>query len=124
MKNNYKGEAAINFDFNAWAELAKKDPELFNQKRKQAVSELIEKAPLNMQNRLRGLQWRVDLEIQRSNNPMDACLRIYRMMMDSVYSPGGLLETLNNLHEYDKIASYNINNNNAVVQFPVNPTLS
>ena len=54
-----------------------------------------------MHRRLRGLQWRVDMEIRCSKNSTDACLRIYKMMMSSVYAPGGLLEALNNLLESD-----------------------
>jgi len=37
-----------------------------------------------MQRRLRGLQWRVDVERKRSHNAMDAAIRIYDMMWESV----------------------------------------
>lgn len=96
--NNNKKDTTVKFDFKAWAELAEKDPGLFEQEGRQAVQSLIKSAPPHMWKRLNGLQWRVDTEILRADNPMDACLRVYRMMMDLVYSPGGLLESLNSLH--------------------------
>ncbi len=43
--------ATTAFDFDAWVELAKNDPEKFEQKRKEAVSELIESVPEPMQQR-------------------------------------------------------------------------
>ncbi len=92
-------KVTTSFDFDSWVELAKSDPEKFEQKRKEAVNELIESVPEPMQQRLNGLQWRIDMDVRRSSNTMDACLRIYKMMMDSVYSPGGLFEALNALLE-------------------------
>ena len=101
--SNKNNKVATIFDFDAWVELAKSDPEKFEQKRKESVSELIESVPEPMRQRLNGLQWRIDMEIRRSSNSMDACLRIYKMMMDSVYSPGGLFEALNALLENGRV---------------------
>ena len=78
-------------------QLAKMDPEKFKEQRNHAVNTMIDSAPLVLQKRLRGLQWRIDMEIRRSKNPMDSCLRINRMMMNSVYARGGFVESFENL---------------------------
>lgn len=85
------------FDFDYWRELAEKDPEQFEECRRRAINEVIDASPSSMQRRLRGLQWRVDMEIGRSKNAMDSCVRINRMMMDSVYAKDGLLDAIQNL---------------------------
>lgn len=82
------------FDFDTWMELAKKDPEAFEQRRQSLIKSTIDKAPEALQQRLAGLQWTVDCKIKSSKNPLDACVKISQMMMDSVYEEGGLLEAL------------------------------
>ncbi len=87
----------IGFDFDHWARLARTDPETFEQKRSELINEFIEKAPEHMKRRLNGLQWQVDTVRQGSSNPMAACLKISRMMWDSVLEEDGLLDSLNKL---------------------------
>lgn len=82
------------FDFDTWMDLAKKDPEAFEKKRQSLIKSTIDKAPEELQQRLTGLQWTVDCKIKASKNPLDACVKISQMMMDSVYEEGGLLEAL------------------------------
>ncbi len=97
MHNNQNSTAKFEFDFDMWSQLAKENPEEFERKRRIAVNAVISNFPASMQNRLRGLQWRIDVEIQRSKNPLDSCIRINRMMIDKVYGPGGLLDSLHDL---------------------------
>jgi hypothetical protein len=85
------------FDFNEWASLARRDPEAFEVRREEAIEQLILAAPEHLQPRLRRLQWRVDMERRRHDNPLGACLGIYGMMMDSVYGEHGLLPALKRL---------------------------
>lgn len=85
------------FDFDYWMQLAKSDPEQFERQRSDTVHAMINSSPPAIQKRLRGLQWRIDMEIRRSKNSMDACLRINQMMMNSVYASGGLIESIENL---------------------------
>jgi len=76
---------AKGFDFDYWCELAKQDPEAFEQAREQEISNYI--GTLNdesAQERLRRLQWRVEMERKLSKNPMDSAVRLYDMMWDSV----------------------------------------
>lgn len=82
------------FDFDAWAELAKRDPAAFEQLRSDTIEALLQQVPANRQHRLRGLQWRIDRTRERASNPMAACIRISQMMWDSLLGPGGLLDAL------------------------------
>ena len=83
------------FDFEEWAALAKSDPEAFEAKREQAIARFIEQASPHMQNRLRGLQWRIDMDRDRSANPLSSCMKIFNQMWSSVYGESGLLDALN-----------------------------
>lgn len=83
------------FDFEEWAALAKSDPEAFEAKREQVIARFIEQASPHMQNRLRGLQWRIDTVRDRSTNPLSSCMKIFNQMWSSVYGERGLLDALN-----------------------------
>jgi len=87
------------FDFDYWMNLAKDDPSAFDEQRTNEVKTLIESAPEHMHRRLYGLQWRIDMEVKKGKNPMDSCLRVYRMMLDSIYGEKGLLEALTQMSE-------------------------
>jgi hypothetical protein len=76
--------------FTYWSNLAKTDPERFERERKEAIEAVILQAPLEKQQRLRGLQWRIDMERSRANNPLSACIRLNKMMMDFAFSDKGL----------------------------------
>lgn len=97
MHNN--DNSAAEYDFDQWNELANQDPEEFERQRRIAIEDAINSAPASMHKRLRGLQWRIDMERERSGNPIDSCVRIHRMMIEKVYSTGGLLDSLNRLFE-------------------------
>ncbi|HFE38615.1 MAG TPA: DUF3135 domain-containing protein [Gammaproteobacteria bacterium] len=73
------------FDFDYWRNLAKKDPAAFEAAREQEINQHIAGiADGNTQERLRRLQWRVEMERKLSKNPMDAAVRLYDMMWESV----------------------------------------
>ena len=94
MKEIKNSPSAIDFDFDQWMRLADEDPEAFDKKRQTLIQATINDAPQRMTQRLNRLQWRIDTEIKLAKNPMDGCLKVYRMMMDSVYKPGGMLDAL------------------------------
>ena len=94
MKEIKNSQNTIDFDFDQWMSLAEQDPEAFEKKRRNLIQATINEAPEKMHQRLNGLQWRIDTEIKLATNPLDGCLKVYRMMMDSVYKPGGLLDAL------------------------------
>jgi len=87
-------DGTTTFAFDEWRDLAKKDPQAFEQKRQSFIDSIISEAPSKHRGRLEGLQWRIDIERQRSPNPMSACVRISSMMLDSVYGEGGLVSAL------------------------------
>ncbi|MDX2503306.1 MAG: DUF3135 domain-containing protein [Gammaproteobacteria bacterium] len=66
--------------------LAKEDPEGLEQLRKKLCSQLIDNAPKHYQRRLKGLQFQIDMERRRSNNPLHSCIKISQMMLESYQS--------------------------------------
>ncbi len=82
-------------EFNYWADLARDDPEAFERTRREAIDALIADAPPERRELLRRTQWRVDRERERAGNPMGACIRLYRMMWETLTREYGLLQALN-----------------------------
>ena len=83
-------------DFDAAVELARTDPEAFEQHRQEAIEALIASAPERNRQHLRCLQWRIDQERQRAANPIAACVKLYRMMWESFAGECGLIDTISN----------------------------
>jgi hypothetical protein len=85
------------FDFEELATLAKSDPAAFELRRRELIDGLFASIearnddPQFMQ-RLRGLQFRIDMERERSRTSMRALLRIYSMMWDSFIELNDLLQ--------------------------------
>lgn len=90
-------QATAPLDLDRLTRLAAEDPEAFEHERQRLVEALIESAPQGQQQRLRGLQWRVDAERQRAATPLAACLRISAMMWERVTEAGGLLDACRTL---------------------------
>lgn len=82
------------FDFDNWTKLAMSDPVLFEKEREKIIEEAIKKVPERGQERLRRLQWRINMKRAQCSNPLSACVHISRMMMDSVFGKGGLKDSL------------------------------
>ncbi len=87
------------FDFDSWALLAKEDPDAFEERRRELLEQVIAQAPEHLQARLRGLQWRIDMERRRYKHPLKSCIALHVMMWEAVYGKGGLLEALHRLRE-------------------------
>lgn len=64
--------------------LAQEQPDVLEKLHKQWIEELIESAPEQQQRRLRGLQWEIDAEMSKHDNPMGKCVAISKMMMESL----------------------------------------
>ena len=82
------------FDFDVWLALAASDQEAFEKQRQALVNQAISSAPAGQQQRLRGLQWRIDKIRERSGTPLAACIRISGLMWDAVLGPHGLVDHL------------------------------
>ncbi len=114
MKNNNKITKENPFDFDTWVALAQNSPDMFEKKRQELINSVIKQAPDKMQVRLNGLQWSIDAKIKTSKNPMDGCIKIYQMMMDSVYGSKGLVEALNRVDIENMDDSNHVLNNKNV----------
>lgn len=93
----HKQNSGPKFDFDEWQLLAMQDPDAFEQRRQDCITDLIERAPLPRQRRLRGLQFRIDMERRRARTPLGACIKISAMMWDSFSGPAGLQAALGGL---------------------------
>ena len=100
----------ISDDFDGWAALASSDPERFEALRQSLIDTAIGRAPSERQEQLRALQWRIDQERERSDNPIAACVSIQRMMWEKVSGDNGLLDRLKgirNLRPQAKVVHLN-----------------
>lgn len=95
----------MTLNFDEWMELARQDPAAFERQRGQAIEELILQSPPQMQQKLQCLQWRIDMERNRSKNAMEACTRVYSMMWNRVYDHDGLLDKLSLLLKVNDAAT-------------------
>jgi hypothetical protein len=83
-------------EFDHWAQLANANPDAFEARRSRLIEDFISSVPPERQPRLRRLQWRIDQIRRSARTPLASCIRISRMMWDSVLGEGGLHEVLNN----------------------------
>lgn len=72
------------FDFEAWAKLARENPEEFERRREQEIRKVIDARP-DLKHRLEGLQFRIDAERKLARTPLKACLRVSTLMWNSFY---------------------------------------
>jgi hypothetical protein len=92
-------ESGSRFDFDEWMRLAQSDPAAFESRRQAAIEALIAQAPPHVRERLQRFQWRIDMERARCDNPLQACLKLSRMMWELVYGDHGFLWSLRQLSE-------------------------
>ncbi len=85
------------FDFDSWATLAQQDPQAFEIERNRVIERAIKRAPAHTQQRLRCLQWKLDMIRNTSATPMAACLRINKLLWESLAGNNGLLANLNRI---------------------------
>lgn len=96
---------APSIDFDEWAALARSNPDAFEARRALIIEEFIGSVPAERRERLRRLQWRIDQLRRTSKTPLAACVRINRLMWESVCGHGGLLEALEHLNAVPRNAA-------------------
>ena len=106
IKSNRAGKVqaatdfCFSFDFDDWSRLAKDDPSAFEARRLALIEEFLRQFPQPDQQRLRGLQFRIDMVRRRARTPMGACLKISSMMWESLLGSHGLKTALDTLLVY------------------------
>jgi len=75
----------MEFDFDAWAKLARENPAEFERQREAALRATIAAAPPEFRQRLEGLQFRLNLERQRAGTPLGSCVRLNSLMWAGFY---------------------------------------
>lgn len=74
----------VNFNLDDWFRLAEEDIEAFESERLKLINQFIESGC--NKRLLNGLQFRINMERRRAKNPLDACIRISKMMNEQFYS--------------------------------------
>jgi len=72
----------MQFDIDEWQRLAREDPREFERRRQAEIDALITHAPPEQRERLRALQFRIDLERRRAKTALAAALRLHSMMWE------------------------------------------
>ncbi|MEJ2681106.1 MAG: DUF3135 domain-containing protein [Gammaproteobacteria bacterium] len=80
--------------FEEMVRIAEEQPEALEQLRNDMCQAVIESAPLESQRKLRGLQFKIDMERRRAKTPMASCIRLSQMMHESFAE---LREALNDM---------------------------
>jgi hypothetical protein len=75
----------MEFDFDAWARLAKDDPAEFERRRELALRAAIDAAPPDFRQRLEQLQNRLDRDRQRAPTPLASRVRMNSLLWAGFY---------------------------------------
>ena len=70
-------------DFDTLLAMHRENPESLEELRSRLTRKLLRSAPDSTRKRLEGLQFRIDMELQRASNPTARCVRLSDMMHDS-----------------------------------------
>jgi len=82
------------FNFNEWLTLHKSDPVAFEEKRELWINAVINSAPEKYQRRLNGLMFKVNAIRRQEKNPLQTCIKMSDMMLDSLSDLGFFLGDL------------------------------
>lgn len=111
------GTSICEIDFEHWATLASSDPQKFEELRQKRISAVISGTTGQRQQRLLGLQWKIDtIRAQHKVSSVAACLAISEIMWDTFHH---LAEILKSQSENNLLASTPTQQNN-IIAFPEN----
>ena len=80
--------------FDVLMDLAQNNPEQLENIRKSISEEIIQDASPRIRHRLEGINFKVDMERQRSKTPLQSCIRVAALMHDSFTQMREELDTL------------------------------
>jgi hypothetical protein len=83
--------------FEALLALAKEDPVEFEALRDQLCKQIVDQAPEHISRRLKGLQFKINMERRRSKTALKSCLELSKLMNNSLIE---LDEALSNPQEF------------------------
>jgi len=87
------GHSINDIDFEHWVTLASTDPKKFEQLRQDKISAIIERTTGQRRQRLRGLQWRIDvIRNQHKDSAAAACIAISELMWETFEHLAELLQ--------------------------------
>lgn len=84
----------MEFNFNAWAELAARDPAAFEAQRQALLEAFIRTFPPERQTKMRALQAQIEQVRQQADTPLAACDQIAELMWSSFAGDDGLIASL------------------------------
>jgi hypothetical protein len=73
----------ISLDHEKLRALASNDPEAFERYREKLYQKVVDQAPIELQRRLKGIQFKLNMARKAAGNPISSCMRISEMMHDS-----------------------------------------
>jgi|LGOV01.1.fsa_nt_gb hypothetical protein len=112
------GDSISNIDFEYWSILASTDPQKFEQLRQDKISAVIDRATSQRQQRLRGLQWKIDrIREQHKDSATAACLAISELMWETFEHLAELLRAQSESALSAPTPAFQAN----VIPFPVKP---
>ncbi len=76
----------MDFNFDEWCHLAQQDPAAFEAQRKKIIDRVIKESTWRNQRSLKDFQLHIDIERQKSKTPMEACIRLSRMVQEQFYA--------------------------------------
>ncbi len=103
--------------------MANNEPEQLEILRSKLATQLIENAPQHYHKRLHGLQFQIDMERRKTNNPLHCCIKISEMMLDSYQNLQTAIHTLDETKNQTKdefLRSNNITQHSAeIINFQI-----
>jgi len=78
-------------NFDELQAIAANNPEQLEKIRQEAIESLIANAPVEHRRRLRGIQFQVEMELRRSVSPLDGCVRISKLMNETLWQFNSIL---------------------------------
>ena len=80
-------------DIDTLIKIGQSNPDQLDRIKRDAVNDLIESASNAHQERLKGLQWQVDMELKKSKSAMDGCIRVSEMMHEKLWELRAVLQS-------------------------------